>query len=310
LYLSYQSRLWVKLDPTVVVTTQFSYDGKKDVPVPFVVGPSMMDLPKEQIPAGGKMVFSNTKVAGLYPYKGGDLKLSVILCQLNRDDIAKRIMRLVDAIASALDYSTQLSSYLKIANVVIDGVEQLMGIDGLSPLIGHATQFNEATDPNPQPGCFTLINSPEGQIDQKELWVVNNQLRKGKSASDSKPFRDSDYVLYTIAGTTKRKDYEFLPFSDAWKKIREDAYKPDEESWKRAKINLSALYMTMYNSPDLTKKQALELNNDFKTEITRLHNMTVEQTKQERGQPLEAVTAKLTVQDKNAMQEAFEILDM
>jgi len=41
LYLSYQSKLWVSLDPTALVTTELLYDDKK-LSVPFVVGPSMM----------------------------------------------------------------------------------------------------------------------------------------------------------------------------------------------------------------------------------------------------------------------------
>lgn len=38
LYLAHQSKLWVKLDPTLIVATQFSYAGKKDVPIPVKVG--------------------------------------------------------------------------------------------------------------------------------------------------------------------------------------------------------------------------------------------------------------------------------
>ena len=198
LYLACQSRLWVTTDPTVLVNTQFGYDGKKDVSVPSLVGPSAMKMPQGQIPKGGKMIIENKTVAGYYPFKGGELECSVVLCQLNTEDVAKKIMKLVEAIASAVDYSTQLSSYLKVAGVVIDGIEELAGIkDGITPLVGYSAPFTK-------PGCIALIN--KDKVGRDELWVIDDKLKKGKSAveaaKDDAAFIDADYALYSIYKTS------------------------------------------------------------------------------------------------------------
>jgi hypothetical protein len=304
LYLSFQSKLWVKLDPTAFVTTELLYDDKK-VSVPFVVGPSMMkNIDDATIPVGGKMVYENTKVAGLYPYKGGDLNLSVILCQLSRQDIAKRIMKIVTAVASALDYSTQLSSYLKIANVVIDGIEEIMGIQGLSPLIGHSYGFHEGKDPKPQTGSYALVNIPQGQIDEDQLWVVDNHLKEGKDWEHAKPLLSADYLLFSINGTTTRKDCRLLPFWSTWKTVEADARRDDNDSWKRAKAGMATLYAAMYDSPDLIQTQAKALKIEFQQKMEDLHNDAIQP-----AQP-PAPTPQLSAEDKKAIKESVKILGL
>jgi len=270
MYLPYQSKLWVKLDPTVFVTTEFNYDGKKES-VPFVVGPSMMGIPDDKIPEG--MIFKDTKVAGLHPYKGGDFTLAIILCRIQRKSYGKKLLKIVEAVAGALDYSTQVSSYLQLANVVVDGIEEMMGIKDLSPLFGLRTEFHQDVGPSLKESFFALINTPQNELNEDELWVLDNELCKGKSFSDSKPYRDADYVLYSIKATTKRTDLNFLNFNDAWKRVKEDAMKPDAESWKRAKAGMNALRITMYNSPDLTTKHALKAAANYKKEMKELHDI-------------------------------------
>jgi hypothetical protein len=291
LFLAYQSRLWVKNDPTVLVNTQFGYGDKKDVSVPFLVGPSALKLPA-QVPKGGKMVFKDTTVAGLYPFKGGQLQCSVVLCQLNTEDLAKKIMNLVEAIASALDYSTQLSAYLKVAGVVLDGIEELAGIkDGLTPVVGYAAPFSKS-------GYFALINLPN--VDKNELWVVDNQLKRGKDPTSAQAFTNSDYVLYSINATTTRDDWKFLPFYASFEKIIDDASRTDEDSWKRAKTDMSTLYMTMYKSPDLTHQQALQLYNDWIAEMTRIHEMN--------NPTPPKPPIQLTNEEKKLLKESFKAL--
>ncbi len=76
LYLTTQSKLWVKTDPTVLANTEFGYGGKIDVSVPYVVGPNALNkaIPAEDVPKGGRMVIRDKPVAGFYPFKGGNLR--------------------------------------------------------------------------------------------------------------------------------------------------------------------------------------------------------------------------------------------
>jgi hypothetical protein len=297
LFLTNQRKLWVKTDPTVLVNTELTYGNKKDVSVPFVVGPGMLKIAGNKIPTGGKMIIKDKTVAGFYPYKG-EFRASVVLCQLNSDDLAKKIMKLVEAVAGALDYSTQLSAYLKVAGVVIDGIEEITGIkDGLTPLLGYDAPFKET-------GVFTIINSAEGEDktdwDPKKLWIINNQLMIGKAPANAEPFRQSDYVLYSVLGDTLRDDIESLPFYEDYEKIFDEASKGDDTSWKRATTDLSTLYIKMYKSADLTHNQTDIQYDLWQKEIQKIHD---------KMQP-KAPTIQTSIEDKLAMEKSFKALTL
>jgi len=65
----------------VFVSSELSYDSA-EIAVPFVVGPSM--IKGQQTPVG--MVFSDTRVAGIHPYRGGRLIVTVILYSVVRNE--------------------------------------------------------------------------------------------------------------------------------------------------------------------------------------------------------------------------------
>lgn len=311
LFLAYSSKLWVQIDPTVLVNTKFGYD-HKDFSVPYIVGPSSLSLPQGGVvPKGGKMVFSNTPVAGLYPYKGGRLNLTIVLSQVGTQSYAKTIIKLVESVAGALDYSTQLGAYIKIAGVIIDGIESLAGItNGFNPVMGYTTPFSG-------PGYYALINKPQTQVDSDQLWVVNDELRQGKDQDSAKPFlgSDTDYVLYSVNGAKARNDMEFLSFYASYQKILDDAARNDDSSWKRAVTDMSTLYMTMYKSPDLTQTQALELYNAWKTEMTRIHDMN--NPPSVKSIPPSSATfapkvkkPELTAEEKKVLKESLKVLSL
>src|SRR6187549_417101 len=83
MFLSNKRSWFYEYDPIVFVLTEFIY-GTKEVSYPFVVGKSMMDAKKMQVPQG--MIFSDTRVAGLHPYAGGTLTLSIVLGQMKTND--------------------------------------------------------------------------------------------------------------------------------------------------------------------------------------------------------------------------------
>ena len=72
LFLKYSREFWNTYVPTCLVVSEFEYDGE-DTVVPFVVGPSMME--KDKIDLRDAFVFSDTRVAGIHPYKGGGQRM-------------------------------------------------------------------------------------------------------------------------------------------------------------------------------------------------------------------------------------------
>lgn len=273
MYLTY-SRKWFNLfDPMVFVVSEFTY-GKEKQTVPYVVGPMMIEKYGMKIPTG--MVFSDTRVVGLHPYRGGGLTLSMILCRVKREDYARKFMQIVENSASVIDFSTALSTYVKVASVVLDGVESMLDLDDIQPLIGLRKQFGQDAGDVLESHYFALIDMPESKLNAKELWVREGQLVYGKSLEDAKPFRDADYVLYSIISTQDRSDETILPFYPLWERIVQEATMPDENSWKRAKADMVNFYQTLVLSPDLTLKQADELNKKYVNEMKRLHENAVD----------------------------------
>ena len=68
MYLKYSRNWFSRYDPMVFVVSEFTYDKKAEA-VPFVVGQQMMEKFEKNTPTG--MIFSDTRVAGVHPYRGG-----------------------------------------------------------------------------------------------------------------------------------------------------------------------------------------------------------------------------------------------
>lgn len=280
MYLPYD-RLWFKkYDPMVVVVTEFNY-GRDKQGVPYVVGPSLMEKYGYKAPAG--MVFSDTRVAGLHPFRGGELSLSIILCMVERDNYCQKLLQLVESAAGALDFSTVLSSYIKVASVVLGGIETLFGLGKTVPLIGSRRAFDQQTLKS---GYFALISTPD--VDPNLLWVKDRQLCMGASLKEAKSLRQPrkgaegeelpvpDFVLYSLTQRSDRDDLSTLPFYGEWERVRKEAMIPkDDDPWDNARLRMASLAQDMLLSPDLTEKHAEKLVNDFDQQMRILHKDAV-----------------------------------
>jgi hypothetical protein len=259
----------------VFVVSEFKYD-KEDQAVPFVVGPMMMEQFGKKIPE--HMVFSNTRVAGLHPYQGGRLALSVVLYRVQQTNYAKKLLQVVESAASALDFATALSTYLKVANVVLDGVEALLGLNAIDPLIGFRCEFDRDAGDQFEPSYFALINVSEEKLKIDKLWVRKNRLVFGEDLATAKPFRDVDFVLYSTTQTTERSDLTTLPFYPSYERVIRNAIRSNtEDSWKVTKALMAELAETLRFSPDLTPEQSRELRVKYKQEMVQEHEKAVEE---------------------------------
>jgi hypothetical protein len=275
MYLPFSSKLWMTFDPTVFVTSEFTYDNKKLV-VPFVVGPDTIKKGASATPIPNGMLFVNTKVAGLHPYKGGDFSLTVVLCQVSQGSSAKSLLKMIEGAANALDYSTTLNSYLKVAHVVLDGVQGLIGIkDGITPLIGLQRQFHPAVGDKVKQSYFVIVDKPS--LDKNRFWVKNNELYEGDALDKAQPYVGASFVLYSIRSCIERDDVESdeFPFGAFLERIRREAFSPNVEVFKTATSDLASLYQTMYMSPDLTTNHAKILKETYEKEMNGIHDGSI-----------------------------------
>ncbi|MFG6100963.1 hypothetical protein U2F10_01840 [Leptothoe sp. EHU-05/26/07-4] len=272
LHLSKTREWFTTYQPFVFVVSEFIYDNKIET-VPFIVGPSLIEKHGQPAPQG--MIFANTRVAGLHPYRGGKLNLSILLCRIKNKNYVKELLQLTENAASVLDFSTALTSYLKIGNVLLDGIESLFNLGDTKSLIGLRQEFDPDAGDNMQPGYFALIDTPEAQFNSNHFWVRNNQLLYGMTSASAKPFREADYVLYSLVQTSERQDVALLPFYSSYEDVKAWASKTDEKSWEQAKASMSSLYQEMVKSPDLISSQMRKLVNQYVTEMRQLRKMAI-----------------------------------
>jgi hypothetical protein len=266
-------RQWLStIDPVVFVVSEFTYAGKEQS-VPFVVGPGLVEKFGQKTPRG--MLFRNTRVAGLHPYRGGRLTLSVVLCQVVKENYARTFLQLIESASTALDFATMLTPYLKIGTVVADGVEALFGFEGTKPLIALRTEFDPDAGDTFTPGYYVLIDAPN--VAPQSLWVREQQLLVGNSLQDATPYRDADYVLYSIVrpADNQRSDLDQLPFNELWQRVLKEAGGAKDENYASAKANMVSLYQTLVMSPDLTSSQADSLADEYAARMQQVHKRAI-----------------------------------
>jgi len=274
LFLKYSREFWTTYAPMGLVVSEFEYDGEDKV-VPFVVGPSMLE--KDKIVLPDTFVFSDTRVAGIHPYKGGGLKLTIILYRVKRTDFAVKILKVVDKIASALDFASAISEYLKIAGAMVDAIQEVIGSDNDNqPIIGLRREF----DPSEgfEPGYFALVDGAKAPIEPGKLWVRKNELYFGDSEPTIKEFTQATYILYSIGQATSRDDIDRLPFYGQWKTALAESFTDNAEKWKSAQANWTALYQSMALSPDLISPQADALADQLYAQMQAHHNRIKERS--------------------------------
>ncbi|MDX1638861.1 MAG: hypothetical protein R3281_12885 [Balneolaceae bacterium] len=271
MFLSSGREWFAKYDPMVFAVSEFVYDKKREA-IPFVVGPAMMQKFGRNLPEG--MIFSDTRVAGLHPYRGGQLTLSIILYKVQTSNMVRKLLAMIENTANVLDFANALDTYLKVADVVMDGVESLLDLGGSEPVMGLREEF-DPSDGRLRPSFFALINMPKNELDTNKLWVRDRTLYYGESSESASPFRRADFVLYSVTQVPERSDLTTLPFYPQWEHTQREALDPREDSWTSAKANMASLMQTMLLSPDLTDHQAHQLVKEWSNKLVNFHKMAV-----------------------------------
>jgi len=275
MFLSTRRQWFTTVDPMVFVLTEFTYD-KSEHSVPFVVGPKMLENKGNptRVPAG--MLFSNTRVAGIHPYRGGRLTLALVLCQVERENYAKQILSIVERAAGALDFSNVLSSYVKVSGVILEGLEALLGLKSTKPIIGMRDEIDPDAGDLFEPCYWVLLDLPREQFKEEHLWVKDGHLQYGESKENLTDFHRADYVLFSLVQSESRGDIRTLPFYPLYETALKEAASPETESWQRAKADLSALYQMLILSPDLISEHADALNDSFVSDLKRVRKKALE----------------------------------
>jgi hypothetical protein len=265
MFLAHKRQWFSKYDPVVFAATEFLYDRETKM-VPQVIGPNLLSQYQRDLPDGVRYI--NTPVSGLHPHVGGDVVLVIILYRAKRANHLRSLLSIVEKVVGVFDPSTALRSYLIIANVILDGLEAILGADETKAVVG--VRHNIGVGDPFRSGNYALIDAPEASIDRARLWVRGNRLCIGDSLETSAPYREHDFVLFSIVQSGERDDVQKLPFFPLWRQTQELAIRPN--SWAEAKTSFQALWRELLFSPDLTELQKDKLKDSFHGELARLRD--------------------------------------
>jgi hypothetical protein len=249
---------WHKVyDPMVLVVTEFNHD-KQRVTVPCVVGPNLVRKQTAgQNPVHGSLVL-DTRVAGPFPYRGGDIDISISFYQVERADHARVLLNVIERLSDSVGGALQLGMVAKTGAALLEGVEGLLGLKGTVMLTGH--RLSLATSPlDPLKTGFCAMLAPPVPADRSALAVYDRRLHLRDAASSSfAPYRDSDYVLLGIDASTSRDDEGLHRFFEM-KTDALNALWDGGDGMARAKANLITAYQQMLKSPDIVTAEARTL---------------------------------------------------
>lgn len=270
MYLSYKREWHKSFSPMVFSVCNFKYDGK-ELEIPFAISPGFLQKYKQEVPGG--MLFLNTPVVGLFPWRGGNVSLSLILSRIPQADVAEKMIDVIGEISGSLSFAAGIESYTRISRVLLNGINSLMGFQQTQPILGVNNNFGMAAGNPFRPGYHALIHSENP--DKKKFWVKENALYYGNSLESAIPYRDDDYVLFRIGISDKRHDLESLSFYKEYREIfdfleHQDVITHKEKELLRPKI--LHLAVAIKRSPDLTWEQANQIHDTMIEDI----NLTVE----------------------------------
>ncbi|NIJ55437.1 hypothetical protein [Dyadobacter arcticus] len=271
MFLSERRRWFREIEPMVVCLSSYIY-GEQEIDNPFIVGRNLIKNKVQNIPEG--MLFSDTRVAGIHPYSGGRVVVSMVLCESLTQNHLSNSLDFIEKVASVFseNIASLVSSYLKIANVVLGAIDTLLDTKSLKPILGFRQEFDRDANDQFAPGYHVIIDKSTKNWNPKHFFVIGNRLYYGSSQNVAKVFREDEYVMFSLTRSETRSDIRLLPVWQSYQKILNElkVTEVSADHKERIKKMLTVLSIEMRQSPDLTQAHAKKLILDFADEVKSL----------------------------------------
>ena len=299
LFLANNRVLWATHDPVAIVAVDFIYNGEA-ISIPRVVGPSLVAAAGAPAGATGVAthgtVLKDTLIAGPYPYRGGDVDVTVRLYAAERDNKARTLLRTAERLTGAIADPGGIATFEKTTEAVVSAIESVFGLTPMRYLAGARLAARKAIVPF-RSGYVAVMVPPGASLET--LRVCDDRLCHD-TGDGPRPWQGSDFALLGIHGMECRDDESRLPFY----RLRNRAFRAvadGEESWQRAKGYLISAYQEMADSPDVTQAQAgrlfdqwLEAIQSERARIRAARNLgPAQRAPQARGQDADALDQAL-----------------
>lgn len=246
-----KDREWFKCWYPVVHSLISIRFGTQEVNLPYVAGSlNLSDVNSRNL---DRVIQLNYPMTSLMPFNGGVVEVTAGILAMQGDDYLNRFIKVMGDFASIL-VVPQLSVALNVAGPIATGVEELLGASNGDLHLGlHQAYVGKGggSTNTLKAGYMAAILAEENELDSNKLWVVNDRLRYGTSADNSKPLTGRTYMLFRIESREERDDMDGLtniskPFNEA---ISAQLFGEEE----RAKTLLRTSIVAAMTSPDLTR---------------------------------------------------------
>lgn len=149
----------------------------------------------------------NKRMLGPVPYRGHDVGLEIGLFSIKSDDnLAKPYISLVSDISGLAGVSI-VDKALQFADPLVKGINLLTGGHDDSILeIGLSTTLSE---PLLKTGYYVVMRAEKEKINSKDFVIDSNDFSLVNKAG--KPIKDYPYLVFEIASTAHKGDYDQIP---------------------------------------------------------------------------------------------------
>ena len=280
LFLAAERKWFVTYEPVALVALTYIYN-KQQRSVPMLVGPSLFReyaQPSDKGPAG--YIVRDTPVTPLIPYQGGPVTMTVVFSAVQKSNMVDTFLKVVEGLAKAASPvapTLAISTYLEVADHVMDGVQELMGLSATETRFAFQRTINPQINQDLKPTYVALIDADEQTINKSDLAVVERRLQR-KSGKTGESYRENDFVLLQVAQGVKRTDERLLSFYPLYETTRDlAAVAATGSAWDDAKANFNTLKLALLNSPDLTRPDYVRLRDEYLNEVIELRKEAVKQ---------------------------------
>ncbi len=251
MYLRNARVLWREFIPFSVVVTDVVFDGAQRS-LPFVVGNDLVKKVIDSPLGSGSIEPLNVTVAGPLPYLGSSVGVFVGLFSATANDMSRGLFDTVGELAT-LSGQGQLSSFLKVAEVVRNGVYRIFDMKEVEFRFGRRDELDpRSTSRNRlQSGYLAFVNKPAREMNENLLWVDNSILKLGRDRQALAPCED-DHCLLAIEHSSERGHFADLEFTATWKTMQRLIWEGQVE--KAELFLLPELGKSIVQSPDLTQR--------------------------------------------------------
>jgi hypothetical protein len=206
---------WFKQRYPVVHTAVRFYYGNEVVTIPYLAAPGKLnDMGTDNL---DRVIQCNYPLTPLFPFNQGLVELQAGLFSLVASDPIAKFIKTMGRFSELLPVP-ELSSVIKLAQPVYQGIEDLLDIGERRLELGYQQTFTDASGGGSnvlRGGYFAAILAEEHQFNDDTLCVVRDSLKVGYPGttrvflSDSRPLEGYSYMLFRLEKQTEQ-DWESL----------------------------------------------------------------------------------------------------